>query len=120
MSHRIDTLESNYRKYAEAYGKAVERSDAKATNKNFDKLSAIRLKLKACRQQGKAVLCRLMKDRSDAIATCAAADSLPFAEAEALKVLDAIGKKTGLIAFDAEMTAEQWRAGELEIREIRG
>jgi hypothetical protein len=115
MSSPIDALELEYRKYAEAFGKASERSDAKATNRNFDKLAVVRVKLKASGKQGEAVLRRLMKDRSSAIAKCAAADSLPFAEAEALKVLDAIGKKTGPIALDAEMTAELWRAGELKI-----
>jgi len=116
MNNSIDELESDYRKYAEAFGKAAERSDSKATNRNFDKLAVVRLKLRACGETGKAVLRRLMKDRSNAIAKCAAVDSLPFAEAEALEVLDAIGKKAGPIALDAEMTAELWRAGELKNR----
>ena len=81
----------------------------------FDRINAIGPKLRAHGMQGEAVLRRLMKDRSDAIASWAATDSLPFAEAEGLAVLDAIGKKAGSIAFDAEMTAEQWRAGELKI-----
>lgn len=114
MIDKLDVLESEYRKYAEAFGKAAERYDAKATNRNFDKLAVVRLELKACGKKGEAVLRRLIKDRSDSISKCAAVDSLPFAEAEALKVLDAIGKKTGPIALDAEMTAELWRAGELK------
>lgn len=115
MSKQIDALEAEYRKYAEAYGRAVELGDAKATNKNYDKINAIGPRLRAHGMQGEAVLRRLMKDRSDAIASWAATDSLPFAEAEALAVLDAIGKKAGSIAFDAEMTAEQRRAGKLKI-----
>lgn len=57
-----------------------------------------------------------MKDRSDAVARSAAFDSLPFAEVEALEVLDAIAKKAGPIALDAMMCAELWRAGELKVR----
>jgi hypothetical protein len=113
MSKQIGALESDYRKYAEAYGRAVERADAKAANRMFDKINAIGPKLRAHGMQGQAVLRRLKKDRSDVIASWAATDSLP--EAEGLAVLDAIGKKAGSIAFDAEMTAEQWRAGKLKI-----
>jgi hypothetical protein len=116
MKSLTDALESEYRKYAEALGKAAERRDVKATNRNFDKLAMVRPKLKACGKQGEVVLRRLMTDRSDAIAMRAAVDSLPFAEAEALTVLDALGKKAGLIALDAGMTAELWRAGKLKLR----
>jgi len=114
MSNSIDALEAAYRQHAEDYGEGIESSDAKAANKSFDKLAVVRLKLEARGKQGEMVLRRLMKDRSDAIATCAAADSLPFAEAEALEVLDTIGKKSHLIAFDAEMMAEQWRLGKFK------
>lgn len=116
MADQIDVLELKYRKYAEARGSAAARYDVRATNRNYDKLAEIRPKLKACGEQGKAVLRRLMKDGSDAIAMSAAFDSLPFAEAEALKVLDAIAKKAGPIALDAMMCAKLWRAGELRIR----
>ena len=115
MNNQLLRLESDYRKYAEAYGKAVERDDATAANRMFDKINALGPKLRAHGLQGEAVLRRLMKDRSDVIASWAATDSLPFAEAEGLAVLDALGKKAGSIAFDAEMTAEQWRAGKLKI-----
>jgi hypothetical protein len=115
MSTQVDTLEAEYRKCAEAFGTAVKLGDARATTRNYDKLLAIGPKLRAHGMQGQAVLRRLMKDRSDAIASWAATDSLPFAEAEGLAVLDAIGKKAGSIAFDAQMTAEQWRAGKLKI-----
>lgn len=73
-------------------------------------------RLRACGKQSEAALLRLMKDRSDAVAVWAAADSLLFAEVEALEVLDRIATKKGLIPFDARIIAEQWRAGELEIR----
>lgn len=115
MGSPIDALESEYRKYAEAFGKASELGDSKATNRNYAKLAVVRVRLKKSGKIGEAILRRLMNDRSSAIAKCAAADSLPFAEAEALKVLDSIGKKTGSIALDAEMTAELWRAGKLKI-----
>ena len=115
MNKQVDALEAEYRKCAKAFGMAVELGDAKATKKNYDKLLTIGPKLRAHGMQGEAVLRRLMRDRSDAIASWAATDSLPFAEAEGLAVLDAIGKKAGSIAFDAEMIAEQWRAGKLKI-----
>ena len=96
----------DYRKYAEAFGAAANLGDARAANRNFNKLIAIGKKLRACGKTGESALRRLMKDRSDAVASWAATDSLPFAEAEALMVLDAIAKKSGTTAFDAKMTAE--------------
>jgi len=115
MGNQIDALELKYRKYAEAYGAAAVRGDVRATNRNYDKLAEIRRKLRSCGEQRKVVLRRLMRDSSYAIAMSAAFDSLPFAETEALKILDVIAKKAGPIAFDAMMSAKLWRAGELKI-----
>lgn len=115
MNDQVNALETQYRKCAESFGVASVRGDAKAMNKNFDKLAAIGPKLRAYGEKGEAVLRRLMKDRSEAVASWAATDSLPFAEAEALEVLDAIATKNGPIPFSARMTAREWRAGELKI-----
>ena len=116
MSIPLDAIEFEYQKYAQAFGDASERFDAKATNRNFRKLAAIRAKIKVSGKEGEGVLRRLMKDRSNAVAKCAAADSLHFAEVEALAVLDAIGKKTGAIALDAQIVAELWRSGKFRSR----
>jgi hypothetical protein len=116
MPNQIDALESKYRKYADASTAAILRGDAKTANRNFDKLVAIAPKLKAFGAEGEAVLRRLMKDASDAVATSAAFDCLPFAEAEALEVLDAIARKAGIAALDAKMIAKEWRAGRLRNR----
>lgn len=116
MSHQLSTLEKEYRKCAEAYGRAAVEGDAKVMNKNYNRLDAILAKLREYGKQGEDVLRRLMKDGSDAVATFAATDSLLFAETEGLKVLDAIARKNGPIPFDARMTARQWRAGQLKIQ----
>jgi hypothetical protein len=116
MNDQIDALGTQYRKCAEAFGAASVRGDAKAMNKNFDKLAAIGPKLRAYGAKGEAILRCLMKDRSEAVASWAATDSLPFAEAEGLEVLDAIATRNGPIPFGARMTAKQWRAGELKLR----
>lgn len=116
MNNPIEALESEYRECGEAFGEAVKLGDPAASNKNFRKRAAIVQKLRTCGKQGESVLRRLMKDRSDAVAVWAATDSLLFAEVDALKVLDRIASKKGLIPFDARIIAEQWRAGELKIR----
>ncbi len=116
MTSPIETLESEYRKRGEAFDAAVKVGDPMTSTKNLRKGAAIGRELRAYGKQGEAVLRRLMEDRSDAVAVWAATDSLPFAEADALKVLDRIANKKGLIPFDARITAEQWRAGELNIR----
>lgn len=115
MMKQVEQLESVYRKCAEAYRVASEVGDAKAKEKNFHKLVSMSRQLRARGNEGEAALHRLMKDPSDAVLTWAAWQSLPFAEKEALKLLDAVSRKRGPIAFDAEMIAEAWRAGELDI-----
>ena len=114
MANQIEALEAKYRKYAEASTEAIRQGDAKTANRNFDKLKAVVPKLKAFGPQSEVVLRRLMKDPSDAVATSAAFDCLPFAETEALKVLDTIGGKGGIVAFNAKMIAKEWRSGELK------
>ena len=109
-------LEARYREYAEAYGIASQKGDSRATNRNHDKLVALVPKLRAFGDQGESILRRLMMDQSDAVAAWAATHSLPFAEADALGVLDVLGKKHGVTALDATMTARLWRAGALKIR----
>jgi hypothetical protein len=116
MSDQINTYESEYRKYAEAFGRAALQGDTNGTRENFGKLATVRAKLKACGKKGEALLRCLMRDNSDAVAVRAAIDSLPFSEEEGLEVLDAIARKSGPIAFDARMTAKLWRAGELRKR----
>ncbi len=113
---QIKTLESRYRECAEAYGIASERGDSKMTNRNYDRLTALVPKLREYGEEGEAILRRLMNDRSDAVAVWAAMHSLPFAETDALHILDAIGKKNGTAALDAIMTARLWRAGDLKVR----
>jgi len=113
---RVETLESRYREYADAYGIASERGNSKAANRNYDKLAALIPELRAYGDQGQAILRRLMKDRSDAVAAWAALHSLPFAETDALQILDLIAEKKGVTALDAMMTARLWRAGELKVR----
>lgn len=115
MTKQVDSLEETYRRAAHDYGAAAQLGNAKAKTKSLKKLISIGPKLRTGGKKGEGALRRLMRDPSDAVATWAARDSLPFAEQEALAVLDAIGKKTGPIAFDAEMVAETWRAGKLKI-----
>lgn len=111
----VELLESKYREFAEAHGAATIRGDYKAANRNHDKLVALVPKLRACGGEGEAALLRLMADQSEAVACWAATHSLPFAESDALRTLDALAKRTGVWAFNAEMVAQQWRRGELKI-----
>lgn len=90
--------------------------EVRPSSRNFKKLAAIGPELRASGAKDEAILRCLMKDGSEAVASWAATDRLPFAEAEALEVVDAIATKHGPIPFSARMTAKQWRAGELEIR----
>ena len=117
MTTTIENLAAEYRKCGEAFGAAIMLGDPHAIQKCHNKRARILKKLRACGESGKTALRQLMEDHSDAVALWAATDCILFAEADALKVLDAIGKKNGLIPFTARMTAHQWRAGELNIRQ---
>lgn len=115
MIGNTEALEANYRTCAEAYGAAYMRGDHKVTNRNYDKLTVLVAKLRTCGEKGEAILRRLMKDESDAIAMCAATHSLPFAERDALDVLDSIARRGGVIGFSAETTVKEWKSGRLTI-----
>lgn len=116
MSQDVELLEGKFRQYAEAHGAASEQGDYKTANRNYDKLLGIVAKLRVHGAQGEAALRRLMKDRSDAVAAFAATRSLPFAEADALEVLEAIARKAGAVGFNAEMVIKEWKGGRLVIR----
>lgn len=116
MSETIESLESKYREFAEAHGVATQQGDYKAANKSHDKLVALFHKIKACGSGGEAALLRLMNNECESVVCWAATHSLPFAESEALAVLDTLGKRTGPIGFNAKMVAKQWRSGQLVIQ----
>jgi hypothetical protein len=115
MNETIELLESKYRKFAEAYGEATRKCNPKLANKNYAKLIALIPKIKTYGEEGESALLRLMNDPEESVASWAAAYSLPFAESDALRVLDALAGKGGQIGHEAGMVAEQWRSGELEL-----
>lgn len=115
MSEAIETPESKYREFAEAHGAATRRGDYKAANKSYDKLVALVPKLRGYGSEGEAALLRLMNDRSESVAVWAATHSLPFAESDALAVLDTLAKKAGPTGFAAEIVVQQWKRGQLII-----
>lgn len=115
MIRNAETLEAEYRKYAEDYGAAYTSGDYRTTNKNYAKLAALLPKLRAAGEQGKEILNRLMKDQSDAVSMWAATHSLPSAEKDALATLDAIARRGGIIGHSSKMVIKEWRGGRLVI-----
>lgn len=116
MNSTITNLEAEYRELAQVHGGAFQKGNYKIANISHDKLFEIFRELRSKGVEGEAVLRRLMRDPSISIASWAATHSLPFAESEALEVLDALAQQGGIIAFSAEIAAKQWRAGKLKIQ----
>lgn len=115
MLASMEELESDYRRFAEEHGAATQRGDHRCANSSYKSLIAIVRKIRERQQDGETILIRLMRDENLSVACWAATHCLPFAEIEALSVLDALARTHGIIGFGAKMTAQQWRSGQLVI-----
>jgi hypothetical protein len=113
MSNVIDTIKNQYRALALAHGRATKAGDYKEANRNHDKLLALVPKIRACGQDGEAVLLALTEDSDEAVVCWSATHVLPFDEKRALAVLSELAKKPGPMGFNAKMVVQQWKKGEL-------
>ncbi|MCI0538648.1 MAG: DUF2019 domain-containing protein [Verrucomicrobiales bacterium] len=103
-----------YATAAEAHGEATDRGDHKATNRAHDQvIRALRALRKT--KEGDRALLPLLKHTSAHVRTWAATHLLPFEEEQAVAVLESVGRGRGFTAFDARMTLQLWKKGELKL-----
>jgi len=89
----------------------IERGDARTGNKHARRqLDAFR-KLRALGDDGRKALTALLWDQRLDVRTSAAAFLLRYKTTEALAVLRAASRGTGLIAFEAGEAIKRWEEG---------
>jgi hypothetical protein len=113
MSEPLQSIISEARNLAVAHGKATLSGDYKSGNRAFDKLMAIVPVIRGYGYDGEVALLQLTEDADDSVVCWAATIVLKSNEAKAIAALEKVSKKTGIIAFNAQMVLKQWKKGEL-------
>jgi hypothetical protein len=107
-------LLETYAAAAKAHGLACEKGDHKAANRNYPILSRICIELRKRGLEAQKQLMTLLGSTETHVRAWAAAHCLEFAPLEAELVLAGIADGSGMAAFDAKMTLQEWRAGRLK------
>lgn len=94
-------------------GECTEKGDHKKGNKAFDIIAKVAKKIKQLDPKFN-VLLPLLKHKNDSVKLHAAFYLLPYQIKLAERVLKKISKNNGLVAFTAEMTLKEWKAGRLK------
>ncbi|HEY1425366.1 MAG TPA: hypothetical protein VGF50_01725 [Caulobacteraceae bacterium] len=108
--------------FAERQFVEAARLHGRLTNENpganhaaYDKVVASRKELRALPDQGQFFLVACLADSDPSVVAWAAFYLLPTRTAEAVAALTRVATGQDLVAFDAEMTLEEWRAGRLKV-----
>ena len=112
----------NIQKIVEAYvdaaienGEAGNNNDHKRANRCYKKMNDCYQKLKNEGADNLVLnLAPLLRHTDDNVVLWSAMHLLPYKAAEAEEALNKICQGQGLLAFDAEMTLKEWRAGRLK------
>jgi hypothetical protein len=101
---------------AREHGQGIVEGDPQKTNRAYDRVvSAIR-DLRKSPGKGEEFLIGLLDKEDLSIVRAAATYLLPLREVEAMQALERVAKGgLPLIAFGAEMTLKEWRAGRLKV-----
>lgn len=110
------TSEEIFIEAAKDHGRGIVDGDSQITNHAYDELvSAIR-DLRKTRDRGELFLTGLLNEENLSVVRAAATYLLPLREVEAVHALERVAKDAlPLIAFGAEMTLKEWRAGRLKL-----
>jgi hypothetical protein len=101
---------------AKEHGQGIVEGEPQKTNRAFDRVvSAIR-DLRKSPDKGEEFLIGLLDEEDLSIVRAAATYLLPLREVEAVQALEKVARYgLPLIAFGAEMTLKEWRAGRLKV-----
>jgi hypothetical protein len=105
-----DELVVRYAHAARMHREATLTGD-RPTNAEADLIAAVYRELR--RRGGEPALLPLLSSPDEGVRCWAAAHAMEFAPEEGEPVLLALAESSGLLAFNAEMTLREWRAGRL-------
>ena len=101
---------------AREHGLYTVEGDAPATNRAYKKIILALKELRETPDRGESFLASLLQSEDLSVVTWAALYLLPSNPEEAVKALQKVASEgKSLIAFDAEMTLKEWRAGRLKV-----
>lgn len=108
----METLIEKYRTASAKHGRATDDGDARAANREFDILVALRKELRSRGEDGWQSLRRLLHDLEPGTRYWAATFLLEFAPHEAERVLVELASiPKSLVGFSAEIALKQWKDG---------
>ena len=115
MNESLKSIIDESKKLAIVHGQATLSGDYKKGNVAFDKLVSLVPKIRGYGKDGESALLHLLNDTDDSVVCWAATNLLKTNEKEATAALECVSKKTGILAFNAEMVLKQWKKGELGV-----
>ncbi|MEJ0091023.1 MAG: hypothetical protein WDM80_14925 [Limisphaerales bacterium] len=107
----IQEARENFRKAAITNGECV---DARSANQLHKEMAQAFIFLKSQGEIGCSTFKDLLHDNNNYVRVWVAAQLLSEGDLKALSVLREIEKSSGLLAFDAEMTIQEFEAGRLK------
>lgn len=110
--NNMDKLIDQYVDVAINSGKAKEEGDYKSVNSYYDIIQRIRIEMKKDPQYV-VKLEPLLQHDNEYVRLEAAFDLLPILSERAENVLSELSKKRGLNGFEAKMTLQEWKKGNL-------
>jgi len=113
MNKSLQSIIEESRQLVVAHAQATLTGDYKAGNLAFDKLLFLVPIIRTHGEKGEEALLQMTKDTDDSVVCWAATNLLKSHENQAIAALEGVAKKTGILAFNAEMVLKQWKKGEL-------
>ena len=115
----IDMTKSSEDRFIEGarqHGEGTIEGDAPVANRAYKKLIIDLREMRQAPDRGEAFLVSQLGSENPSIVTWSALHLLPYRQGEAVLALEKV-VETGppLIAFGAEMTLKEWRAGRLKV-----
>lgn len=107
----VDQLVSRYVEAASAHQMASEQGDHTRANPQHDIVAAVYRELRGRGEE--EALRPLLTHNDPGVRSWAGSHALAFSPQDGEKVLEALAKESGVVGFNAQMTLETWREGEL-------
>ncbi|OUJ67710.1 hypothetical protein BXP70_28670 [Hymenobacter crusticola] len=116
----LGSVLARYKQAAVAHGEATAQGNYRAGNQQYEQLIWHYLALRTAGSEGLAHLLTLLADENTSVACWAATHLLPYYEQQAIETLNRIATHTDIVAFNAEMTLQEWRNGRLKLDDPTG
>ena len=108
---KINEIVLDYLEAAIKYGEQTQKNNSKKANKEYTKIKINYDILKA--ENSLKELLPYLEHNEDYVKLWVSAHLLNIEEIKAMEVLERLSKKKEMIGFEAKMTLEQWKKGEL-------